>query len=176
MKALALTLALALVLLLAACAASPPPPATTVPFRGAPATVLVFYSPHCHCLAAHQARLLALYERYHPRGVQFLFVDSEVGATPERDAAEVRAHGYPFSMVTDAGAKLADRVGAQYASYTVVADAQGRIRYRGGIDGDAIHLTDDATPYLANALDDLLAGRDPRTPQAKALGCALQKW
>jgi len=175
MKALALAFALAFVLPLAACTAATPP-ATTVPFRGAPATVLVFYSPHCHCLAAHEPRLFALYERYHPRGVQFYFVDSEVGATPERDAAEARAYGYPFSIVTDAGAKLADRVDAQYASYTVVADAQGRIRYRGGIDSDAIHLTDDATPYLADALDDLLAGRDPRRPEAKALGCALQKW
>lgn len=175
MRALVLALTLAFVLPLAACAAAPPP-ATTVPFQGAPATVLVFYSPHCHCLSAHEARLLALYERYHPRGVQFYLVDSEVGATPERDAAEVRAHGYPFSMVTDAGAKLADQVGAKYASYAVVADAQGTIRYRGGIDSDAIHLTRDATPYLANALDDLLAGRDPRTPEAKALGCALQTW
>lgn len=163
------------VLFLTACA-SAPPRATTVPFRGAPATVLVFYSPHCHCLAAHEARLLSLYQRYHTRGVQFFLVDSEVGATPELDETEVRARGYPFPMITDAGAKLANSVGAEYATYTVVADAQGRVRYHGGIDSDGIHLTDDATPYVANALDDLLAGRAPRTPEGKAMGCALQKW
>ena len=50
--------------------------------------------------------------------------------------------------VRDPGATLAKELGAQYATYSVVLDADGRVRYHGGIDSDKNHLHDDATPYL----------------------------
>jgi hypothetical protein len=142
----------------------------------APWTVLVFYSPTCHCLEEHEERLRALYDAYHQRGVQFFMVDSEARGTPERDQSEARRRRYPFPIVQDVGARLADELGANYATYSVILDAQGRIRYDGGIDSDRNHLHDDATPYLQDALDDLLSGRPLRRAQAKALGCALEKW
>jgi AhpC/TSA family len=172
---------LPLLLVLAAASCAPPGPRVavvdpaTLPTR-APWTVLVFFSPTCHCLERHEARLRALYDAYHPRGVQFLMVDSEVRGSPERDEAEARRRGYPFPIMQDRGAGLADRLGAQYATYSVVLDEQGHIRYHGGIDSDRDHLHDDATPFLGNALDDLLAGHAPRVAEGKALGCALQKW
>jgi hypothetical protein len=52
----------------------------------------------------------------------------------------------------------------------------GIVRYHGGLDSDRNELHDDALPYLGNALDDLLAGKSPRTAESKALGCALQTW
>jgi hypothetical protein len=58
----------------------------------------------------------------------------------------------------------------------VVLDAQGRLRYHGGIDSDRSHLHDDAQPYLGDALVDLLSGRSPRVAEGKTLGCALRTW
>jgi hypothetical protein len=139
-------------------------------------TVLVFFAPTCHCLSAHDERLVQLYRAYHPRGVDVFLVDSEAGATPERDAAEAQRRGYPFPIVLDRGAKLANALGAQFASYSVVVDAEGRVRYHGGIDSDQRHLHEDAQRYLQNAIDDLLAGASPRVEKGEALGCTLQKW
>jgi hypothetical protein len=147
----------------------------SLPSRGT-LTVLVFFSPGCHCLAVHDARLTDLYARYHPRGVELLMIDSENGGSPERDAAEAQRRGYPFPIVRDEGARLADALGARYATYTVVLDGQGRIRYHGGIDSDKSHLHADARPYLQDALEDLLSGRPPRVAEGEALGCALQTW
>lgn len=167
-------------LLLVLAGACAPPPTTGVdpaqlPTRS-PLTVLVFFSPGCHCLAAHDARLVALAGRYGPRGVQFFMVDSEVDGSDARDQAEARRRGYPFPMLLDHGAKLASQAGAEYASYTALLDAGGRVLYRGGIDSDKNDLHDDAELYLQNALDDALAGRLPRVAQGKAFGCALRKW
>ena len=142
----------------------------------APLTVLIFFSPDCHCLRVHEPRLHALFDAYSPRGVQFFMVDSEVRGGVARDAAEARLRGYPFPILGDRGAKLADALGAEYATYTVVFDSQARIRYRGGIDTDKSHVHDDAIPYLKDALDDLLADRPPRVSEGKTLGCSLQKW
>jgi hypothetical protein len=141
----------------------------------APLTVFVFFSTHCHCLDVHDGRLRALEGAYRPRGVQFVMVDSEVDGSPALDAEQAKRRGYRFPIVRDRGAKLADAVGAEYATYTVVADVEGRIRYRGGIDSDKIHLHEDASRYLQDALDDLLAARPPRLSEGKTLGCALMK-
>ncbi len=139
-------------------------------------TVLVFFSAHCPCQRAHDARLRAMAEAYAPRGVVFAAVDSEVHATPERDAAEAAKRGYPYPILVDRGAALATALGATYATYTVVFDRDGRILYHGGLDTDRRTLHDDATFYLRDALDDLLAGHDPRMPTGKTLGCALETW
>lgn len=170
---------LPVLLLSAGCAASGPRvaaiDAAALPTH-ARFTVLVFYSSGCHCLEAHDARLLDLYARYHERGVAFVFVDSESGADQARDEAEVRRRDYLFPVVIDRNANMADALGAEYATYSVILDDAGRVRYHGGIDSDRTHLHDDATPYLADALDDLLAGRPVRTAANEGLGCALRKW
>ena len=186
------TIALALGVGILGCAGSAPHlseiPATTLAapggarvdarhlVDGAPWTVLIFFSPHCHCLDAHDARIRALYEAYHGRGVELLMVDSEVSGSRERDDAEARRRGYAFPILLDRGAKLADALGADYATYSVVVDREGRVLYRGGIDSDKMHLHDDVKPYLRAALDDLLAGRAVQSPEAKTLGCALERW
>jgi peroxiredoxin len=142
----------------------------------APFTVVVFISAQCPCLDAHLERLRALSTTYAPRGVQFVAVDPEVGGSPARAASEAAALGLPFPVMVDPGAKLANAVGAEYATFTVIVDRDARVRYGGGIDTDKRKLHPDATPYVAEALDDLLAGRPPRRTEGKALGCSLRKW
>jgi hypothetical protein len=142
----------------------------------APFTVFFFFSRHCPCVATHDGRLGELYARFHARGVQFIAVDSEVGASPDRESLEAQKHGYAFPIWIDTGAALARALGAEYASYSVIADAHGVVHYAGGIDSDKSHLRDDAEWFVGNALDDLLAGQEPRVPHGKTLGCALQTW
>jgi peroxiredoxin len=142
----------------------------------APATVYVFYNSHCPCVSAHVARLKELHETYAPRGVRWFMVDSEVGASTERDVAFESEKTFGFPMLADVGGKLARATGAESATFSVVVDHDGKVRYTGGIDDDRSHLRDDATPYLKDALDDVLANRAVRRPEGKALGCALQLW
>lgn len=175
----------------ASCASAPPavvpawPPLTVVDTTGVtttlPAdlarsrlTVLVFYSEHCPCFRVHEPRLVELERAYAARGVRVIFVDSEISASTERDARAAAERGLP-PIALDPGAKLADAVGADYATYSVVLDPQGRVRYRGGIDSDKDRLHDDSQTFLRDAVDDLIAGREPRVAEGKALGCALQK-
>jgi hypothetical protein len=139
-------------------------------------TVLVFYSPTCHCVAAHEPRLAGLQAKYQGLGVRFFWVDSEVGASEARDTAETRRRGLTFPILLDPGAQAARRLDARFAGDALVIDAGGAVHYHGGIDSDRDHLRDDAAPYLQNALDDLLAGREPRVPSGPALGCSLQTW
>jgi peroxiredoxin len=144
--------------------------------RQARFTVLVFISAECPCVEAHDERLRALAAQYRQRGVQFLAIDSEVGTTPESVAAFERERRYAFPVLVDRKARLANALRAEYASYTVVLDAAGDIHYRGGVDSDKQKLHEDAVPYLRDALEDLIAGRPVRRPEARTLGCVLRKW
>jgi hypothetical protein len=141
-----------------------------------PFTVFVFFSKDCLCFGAHEPRLRALVDKFSARGVRFVIVDPETGRTAEGDAREVHDRKLPAPVFLDPGARLASMLGAVYATYSVVVDSAGQIRYRGGIDADKTHLRADATPFLADALDDLTAGRSPRRAEGKTLGCALQMW
>lgn len=142
--------------------------------RRAPFTVIVFVSATCPCTAAHQERLEDLEAAYRPRGVQLVAVDSEVGTTPASLALEARDYSVP--LLADEGARLATALGAEYATYTVILDREGHPRYRGGIDSDKGTIHPDATLYVRDALEDLLAGKPPRRAEGKTLGCMLRKW
>lgn len=137
-------------------------------------TVLEFFSRHCDVQAAHDARLIELARRFSLHGVAFLAVDSEVDATAELDRDEVTRRGYPYPIVIDAHAQLAHALGAEYSTYSVLLDSNGRVHYRGGVDADQVHLRQDTTAYLADAVHDVLAGREPRRVYGKALGCSLR--
>jgi hypothetical protein len=139
-------------------------------------TVVSFFSSTCGCQRAHDARLRELAHRYGARGVAFVAIDAEATATLAGDAAEARARGYPYPLLTDASGKSADALGASYSTYTVVLDPKLSVRYRGGIDSDMHDLHDDAQFYLADALDALLAGREPARAKTEALGCSLRRW
>jgi peroxiredoxin len=143
---------------------------------GARLTVFVFSAWHCPCQAAHDLRLRELYARYHGRGIDFFAVDSEVRGSVAEDAAMAKEHGYEFPVLRDSGAGLARALHAEYATESFVIDRQGVVRYHGGLDSDRKKLHDDAIPLLANALDDLLSGNNPRLAESKALGCALETW
>lgn len=174
-------------LLLATCGCTRPPPHGTVPVlagqgrsldeltRGAPFTVVIFFSAHCPCQSAHDERLRTLAARYAAAGVRFVLVDSERDASRQRDQEEARGRRYPFPILDDPHGSLADALGAEYATYTVVLDGSKRVRYAGGLDSDKQHLTEDARFYLRDALDDLLAGREPRVTEGRALGCVLRR-
>jgi peroxiredoxin len=138
-------------------------------------TVIEFFSAHCPCQTAHDARLRALVETYAPRGVAFYAVDSEIGASPARDHEEAQKRGYSYPILVDANGDVARALAAEYATYTVIVDRAGQVVYAGGIDSDKNHLTSSPTLHLANALDDLLAGRPLRARETKTLGCALEK-
>lgn len=135
--------------------------------------MLVFFVVGCRHLEVHDMRLRDLAHEYGPKGVTFYAVDSEMHGSLDVDRSEVIRHGYPFPILRDIGGRVAQRVGAKHAGYTVILDRRGTTRYRGAIDSDRFKLHDDRVAYLGNALEDLLAGKSPRVTESESFGCAL---
>jgi hypothetical protein len=172
-----------------ACAARVPTPkaATDLPSltgtdgasaRLAPApglTVVTFFSAHCPCQRAHDERLADLYARYSARGVNFWIVDSEADSSLSRDRQEAAARHYPFPIRRDDDAIFADFFEAEYATYSVIIDAQGQVVYRGGLDSDKQFMSPKAHLWVRDALDELLAGKTVTKTETKSFGCELRR-
>lgn len=178
--------ALACAVLLLGCAPARTPAPQALHFAGtdgrdhaliepsASYTLLEFFSAHCPCQAEHDARLRAIAARAAQVGIAFRVVDSEADAMFARDRAEAAARGYEFPILLDPEGQAARSLHAQYATFSLISKADGQIVYQGGIDSDRSRLHADATPFLADAVADLVLGRPVRRPSAEVLGCSLR--
>ena len=74
----------------------------------------------------------------------------------------------------DATQEVAREYGAKVTPDVFVLDAEARLRYRGAPDGDYDDPAQRAA-WLREALDAVLAGRDPDTGETAPVGCSI-KW
>jgi len=146
-------------------------------FVGREALVVIFSSNRCPTAKAYGARMNALQGEFGPRGVAIvavnandphLYPDESYPRMIERAAED----GYTFPYVVDVGQRLARAYGATCTFHVFVLDRERRLRYQGRFD-DA-RIPERVTSHdLAEALEDLLAGRAVRTPVTRPFGCSL---
>ena len=140
-------------------------------------TVALFTQSDCPISNRYAPDILALYEKFHPQGVNFylLFVDPR--QSPEAIRSHLKEYGYPFPALRDPEHSFATFAGATVTPEAVVFDANRRIVYRGRIDdlfADFGKSRSDATShYLAEAIEATLAGRPVAEPVTKAIGCYI---
>lgn len=142
-------------------------------FRGS-TTVVAFIATECPVSNAYNSRMNALYSDYAPRGVKFLFINSNA----TEPAAEVKAHaqrvGFTFPVHKDPNNVVADMFGAHATPEIFVIDSSGVIRYHGSID-DSQNEGRVRTQRLRNALDAVVAGKTPEVAETKAFGCSIKR-
>ena len=139
--------------------------------------VLIFSSNRCPTAKAYGERMSALQRQYAPRGVQLVAINSnDPRLYPDEDFARMvepaNEDGYTFPYVIDGGQKAAKAYGAACTFHVFLLDHERRVRYQGRFD-DA-RIAERVTSHdLANALDDVLAGRDARVAVTQPFGCSL---
>jgi len=123
-----------------------------------------------------------LLETYGKKGVAFLLVDaakSDVDGTDttnKRLAEHAQKSGLACPIALDKAGAWADAFGAATEGDVFVLDAKGMLAYRGALDDDPKgEKGDKCTPYLANALDALLAGKAPAQNTTPSNGAPIQR-
>ena len=147
-------------------------------FAGRKATVVVFTGVDCPIGNLYMPRLSELARRYGERGVSFLGVNSNAHETLDQVAEHARSFGADLPIVKDSENRLADTLGAERTCEAFVLDPSFRILYRGEIDdqyrldarkGEPTHES------LANAIDDVLAGREMAVSSTSVVGCPIER-
>lgn len=147
------------------------------PFGDSLATVLMFTAVDCPMSNRYAPEVRRLAERYKRHGVRVWIVYSNAGERSDAARAHADAFGYELPVALDSQGRLADRANAMVTPEAAVFDKAGRLVYHGRIDDRyvdfGVERPSPTTHELADALDDLLAGRATRQPSAPGVGCAI---
>ena len=113
--------------------------------KGKSGTVLIFIAVQCPVSNAYNDRMEKLAEDYKDKGIAVIGIN----ANSSEDAATVKAHAaekhLTFTILKDAGNKVADKLGAARTPEAYFLDANNKLLYHGRIDNsqnpDAVSYT-----------------------------------
>lgn len=149
-------------------------------FADRPVLAVAFWCNHCPYVKAWEDRMIALQREYARRGVQFVMIssnDSLKHPDDSFDAMKTRARerAYPFPYLYDESQEVARKFGAARTPEIFLFDASRTLRYHGAPDDNFEHPDAVSAPYLKEAIEAVLAGRDPATTTTPPKGCTI-KW
>ena len=149
-------------------------------FADAPAVVVAFLGTECPLAKLYGPRLEQLWQKYREQGVAFVGINSNRQDSITEVAAHATKHGITFPMLKDVGNEVADAFGAERTPQMFVLDAEGVIRYQGRIDdqygfdfGVGYQKPQLTRADLAEAIDELLAGKEVSVAHTEAKGCII---
>jgi peroxiredoxin len=136
------------------------------------ATVVVFISSECPCSRGYDARLAELARKYGQEQVRFVGINASPTETWSEIADHARQIQFPFPVLRDPRQVVMQRLEARMTPEVFVADSQGFVRYHGRIDDNRLS-SQVRRRDLQEALDRLVAGKQPLRAEATPFGCAI---
>lgn len=148
--------------------------------NGKKAAVIMFICNHCPYVKAHFKRMAKLAETYLKKEVAVIGINPNDENVYSEDSFEnmqkiKEKHHFLFHYLRDETQNVAKAYNAVCTPEFFVADAKGIIRFHGAFDDNWQDETKVKTPYLENALEDVLAGRNIQNPTPHSMGCSI-KW
>ena len=132
----------------------------------------------CPTARVYTDRLETIQNEYGPKSVQLIGINSDnqyffstealskmIGVADERN--------FNFPYLKDEDQSVAKNYGALVTLHAFVLDNQRKLRYRGRVDDsrDPLKVT---ISDLRNALNDLLEGKEVRTPETRPFACSIE--
>lgn len=149
-------------------------------FADAPVLGVIFWCNHCPYVQAWEDRLIALQREYAGRGVRLVMISSNDPVAYPDDSftamqARAREKAYPFPYLFDETQEVARAFGATRTPEVFLFDRTRTLRYHGAPDDNVEDPAAVTRRYLRDAIEALLAGRDPATAATPPRGCTI-KW
>ena len=147
--------------------------------KGKNGLLVIFSCNACPWVIAWEDRYVELADTYKDKGVGIVAINSNETQFENVDSMEeMQAHakeqGYNFYYTMDNGSKLASEFGATRTPHIYLFDNKDKLVYRGAIDDNARKPDKVENTYLADAIDNMLAGSAIDPAATKALGCAIK--
>ncbi|MCX8103235.1 MAG: thioredoxin family protein [Candidatus Bipolaricaulota bacterium] len=149
-------------------------------YKNKKAVAVIFSCNHCPYVKAYEDRMIALAREYEPKGVQFLVINSNDPTKYPEDSFDnmikrAKEKGYPFPYLHDETQQVAKAYSAQRTPEVFLFDAAMKLRYHGTIDDHYEDPSKVTKRYFKDALDAVLAGKDPGLKDTQPVGCTI-KW
>jgi peroxiredoxin len=147
--------------------------------KQAQGTLVVFTCNHCPFAKMWETRIVELGNAYAAKGVGVVAVNANDPKVAEEDSFEVmqqraKDRGMQFPYVVDATSNLARAFGATKTPEAFLFDKDGKLVYHGTIDDNGQEAAKVEKPYLKDALDAVVAGKDVAVKETKSIGCGIK--
>jgi len=142
-------------------------------------TLVVFTCNHCPFAKRWETRIVDLGNAYSSKGIGVIAVNANDPKVAEEDAYDVmqqraKERGMQFPYVVDETSNVAKAFGATKTPEAFLFDKDGKLVYHGTIDDNGEDASKVEKPYLKNALEDVLAGREVAVKETKSIGCGIK--
>jgi peroxiredoxin len=151
-------------------------------YKKAKGFVVIFSCNHCPYVVAYEDRMVAIDKKYRALGFPVIAINSNDAVAYPADSFEnmvkrSQEKAFTFPYVFDETQEIAKAYGATKTPHVYLLAKDGKnlvVKYIGAIDDN--HQDEGAVkaPYLANAIDELLAGKAVTTAETKAIGCSIK--
>ncbi|QDU08122.1 redoxin domain-containing protein [Gimesia aquarii] len=138
--------------------------------------VIAFMGTECPLAKLYGGRLQKLSAAYSKQGVTFIAIMSNQQDSLTEIAAYARKHKITYSVLKDAGNRVADQIGAKRTPEIFVLDQDRKIRYHGRVDdqyGVGYIRDEPKREDLKQALTELLAGKPVSVASTEPVGCFI---
>ena len=143
--------------------------------KDAKLVVIVFACNHCPVVKAYERRLIRFVDDYRDKGVDFVAISVSRQPSDQLPQMKTRASdsGFNFPYLIDPTQKIARAYGATCTPHVFVLDQQRRVAYMGKID-DHLDESKVGERFLRDAVDALLAGKQPEVAETRQVGCDIE--
>ncbi len=147
--------------------------------KGENGLLVIFSCNTCPWVIKWEDRYVELAKKYQSKGVGMIALNSNETTFESSDSMdEMKKHAkennYNFYYARDDGSKLAREFGATRTPHVYLFNAEDQLVYRGAIDDNAKNQKKVKKPYVADAIDAMLAGNTIKYASTKALGCGIK--
>ena len=151
--------------------------------KAAKGFVVIFTCNHCPYAVAYEDRIVTLDKKYRPLGYPVIAINPNDAVAYPADSFEAmqkraKEKGFTFPYLVDETQQVAKAYGATKTPHVYLLQKSNNklvVKYIGTIDDNYQEADEVKEPYLANAIEALLAGEAITTAETKAVGCSI-KW
>ena len=149
-------------------------------FKNAKILVVVFSCNHCPYVIGSEDRMIRFYNDYKNKGVAMIAINSNETVGHPTDSFEhmvthAKEKGITWPYVRDDTQEIALAYGALRTPHYYVFDQARKLRYTGRMDDNPRNPGMEKTHELRDAVDALLAGKNPPVELTNPIGCNV-KW
>ena len=144
--------------------------------------VVVFTCNTCPYAQAYENRIIAIDKKYAPLGYPVIAINPNDPSIVPGDSFEAmkeraKEKNYPFPYLKDANQEVYKEYGATRTPHIFLLNKNGNalvVKYIGTIDDNYKDASAVQQTFLADAIDALLAGKNPEPSTTKAIGCSIK--
>ncbi|QQX77109.1 MULTISPECIES: thioredoxin family protein [Aequorivita] len=152
-------------------------------YKDAKGFIVIFTCNTCPFAVASEERIVGLDKEFKAKGYPVIAINPNNPAVQPDDSYELmqqkaKEAGFTFPYLFDESQTVYAKYGATKTPHVYLLqkeDGKNIVKYIGAIDDNVRNVSEVKDRFLANAVNELLAGKEVSVKETKAIGCSVKQ-